>query len=323
MTPSINQSIGPERFYRDMSPQLAARLRQFWSSRGHDLDLIWADCIRALPGFQALRPGPPARDSRAHDTLALFDQALVWLIALNRAARAGAGVGGLALTPDQWRAAEVLSARMTETVPALRLLILSGFAAPALQLARSVSEDVDMLLALLLRPRLAGQFLGCSTADEANEFWRRHIAGGRAFRVVAEKLYTIGLDHSDNSEYGRWRREVLTLLGSATHSSALGRARSGPRAWCADPMARDCLGFVTQRVHELCAWSHLLDIGLGADLARIAHHAGGPDPDRRLIAFAADSRDILLDQLRWTVAGPRAEALTAHPGTINGLGGFR
>lgn len=301
----MEQTIGPERFYREMSPQLAARLRQMWSARGHDLDRLWADCIHALPGFRPLPPVPPADDSRAHDGLCLFDQALIWLMALNRAAGDGAGMTGLRLDAGQWRALEVLSARMVETVSALRLLVLSGLTTPALQLARSISEDVDMLLALLLRRKLAQQFLACRTAEEANDFWRRHIAGGRAFRVVAEKLYSIGLDHSDHSEYGHWRREVLTLLGSAVHSSALGRSgQTGSAGWPANPVARDCLGFVTHRLHELCAWAHLLDIGLDGDLARIAT-AGGADPAGvRLLAFAAASRDSLLDQMRWTLAGP-------------------
>ncbi len=301
----MDQPIGPERFYREMSPQLAARLRQMWSARGHDLDRLWADCIHSLPGFHPLPPAAPAADSRAHDGLCLFDQALLWLIALNRAASRAGGLDGLRLDGAQWRALEVLSARMAETVSALRLLVLSGLTTPALQLARSVSEDVDMLLALLLRRKLAQQFLACRTAEEANDFWRRHIAGGRAFRVVAEKLYSIGLDHSDHSEYGRWRREVLTLLGSAVHSSPLGHgAQTGSAGWPADPVARDCLDFVTHRLHELCAWAHLLDIGLDGDLARIAT-AGAADPaGARLMAYAAASRDILLDQMRWALVGP-------------------
>ena len=318
MTLPSDPILGPERFYREMSPQLAARIRQMWSARGHDLDRLWAATIRSLPGFRPLPEAAPAPDSAAHDGLALFDQALIWLIALNRAARAGAGMPGLGLTAEQVQALEVLTERMTETIPALRLLVLSGLAAPALQLARSVSEDVDMLLALLLRQKLAVQFLACRTADEANDFWRRHIAGGRAFRVVAEKLYAIGLDHTDHSEYGRWRREALTLLGSAIHSSPLGRGqRAAGTGWPESPVGRDCLDFVTHRLHELCAWAHLLDIGLEADLARIAVAAG---PGAPLLAFAARSRDILLDQMRWTVAGPRGGLGAPRPG-INAAAG--
>lgn len=300
-----DQPMGPERFYREMSPQLAARLRQMWSARGHDLDKLWVECIRGLPGFRPLPVTPePEADSRAHDRLCLFDQALIWTMALHRAARAGLEVTGLRLGREQLCALHLLSGRMIETVSALRLLVLSELAAPALQLARSVSEDVDMLLALLLRPKLAQQFVACGTADEANEFWRRHISGGRAFRQVAEKLYSIGLDHSDQSEYGRWRREVLTLLGSAVHSSPLGQGpRATSAAWPENPVARDCLEFVTQRLHELCAWAHLLDIGLEEDLTQISRMCS---PDALLLVFSAGSRDILLDQMRWAVTGQEA-----------------
>lgn len=300
-----DQPIGPERFYREMSPQLAARVRQMWSARGHDLDKIWGECIRGLPGFRPLpETARQEADSRAHDQLCLFDQAMIWTMALNRAARDGMGVQGLRLGRDQLCALRLLSGRMVETISALRLLVLTELPVPALQLARSVSEDVDMLLALLLRRRLAQKFVACHTADEANDFWRRYIAGGRAFRLVAEKLYSIGLDHSDHSEYGRWRREVLTLLGSAVHSSPLGNSdRMRDAAWPASPVARDCLEFVTHRLHELCAWSHLINIGLQEDLEAIAAQSA---PGARLPAYSAGSRDILLDQMRWAVAGPRS-----------------
>lgn len=295
--------IGPERFYREMSPQLAARLRQLWSARGQDLDRLWAETIRRVPGFRALpqTAAEPALapDSRAHDGLCLFDQALIWVMALQAAGRAAAGVPGLELDADRLRAVELLAGRLVETGTALRLLVLSGLAVPGLQLARSVSEDVDMLLALLLRRRLAQQFLACGDAEAANDFWRRHIAGGRAFRLVAEKLYAIGLDHSDQSEYGRWRRDILTLLGSAVHSSPLGQAQQAGAAWPADPLGRDCLEFVTHRLHELCAWAHLLEPGLERDLQRIAAAA----PGAGLPGFAAVSRDILLDQMRGRLAG--------------------
>lgn len=315
---AAHQPIGPERFYREMSPQLAARLRQMWSSRGHDLDKLWGECIRDLPGFRALPPADrPGADSRAHDRLCLFDQALIWAMALNRAAGVGMKIDGLRLGRDQLCALHILSGRVIETVTALRLLVLSELAVPALQLARSVSEDVDMLLALLLRRRLAQQFVACRSAEEANDFWRRHIAGGRAFRLVAEKLYSIGLDHSDQSEYGRWRRDVLTLLGSAVHSSPLGQGdRMREAAWPASPVARDCLEFVTHRLHELCAWAHLINIGLEEDLSLISSAAG---EDERLLAFAGGSRDILLDQMRWALgAGQAGDTATASPAPFSG-----
>ena len=293
-----------------------------WSARGHDLDKIWGECIRGLAGFRPLPlADQPEADSRAHDRLCLFDQALIWTMGLHHAAGAGMRVEGLRLGRDQFCALHILSGRVIETVSAIRLLALTELAVPALQLARSVSEDVDMILALLLRRKLAQQFVSCRSADEANDFWRRHIAGGRAFRLVAEKLYAIGLDHSDQSEYGRWRREVLTLLGSAVHSSPLGQGGAGREAaWPANPVARDCLEFVTHRLHELCAWAHLTDLGLEEDLALISASAAA---EARLLAFAAGSRDILLDQMRWVLAGKGAdrggeppEAMTASDAAL-------
>ncbi len=302
MSLTPNPLLGPERFYSRISPRLAARIRQLWSSRGLDLDQIWGECVGGLPGRAASSEDFSPQVVRLHDGLCLFDQALIWLIGLNRISRAGVGVEGLALTQTQMSAIAALSGRMRETLSALRLLVLEGYAAPALQLARSVSEDVDMALALLLRPKLAAEFVACRTSEEANDFWRRHISGGRAFRFVAEKLYAIGLDHTDGSHYGRWRREVLTLLGSVIHSSPFGQGRGAERSgWTEDPMARDCLEFVTYRLHELCAWAHLLELRLSEDMARILAAAGPAAPEARLLRYAALSRDILLDQLRWSL----------------------
>ncbi|WP_151719706.1 hypothetical protein [Gemmobacter serpentinus] len=309
--------LGPEAFYREMSPQLAARIRQIWAMQGHDLDRIWGQTIRTLPGFRPLQaPDRPAADSRAHDGLCLFDQALIWLTGLHRAAGVGRQVDGLRLSHDQLCALHLLTGRMIETVAGLRQLVLSGLAVPALQLARSVSEDVDMVLALLLRRKLAQAFVTCRSADEAHDFWRRHIAGGRAFRLVAEKLYSIGLDHSDQSEYGHWRRAVLTLLGSAVHSSPLGRGRqTAAPLWPDDPVARDALDFVTHRLHELCAWAHLIDIGLAEDLAQIALAGAEEAP---LLAYAAAARDIIFDQMRCALVSRASETDTGPASALPG-----
>lgn len=313
----MRSGTSPETHYRGLSPRLAAKLRLVWSARGHDLDRIWGDCMATVPGITPLpdprpaertaSPGTPSPDSAAHDQLCLFDQTLIWAMALRTAARAGTGLDGLALIPAQIAALEALTSRLVDTLSGLRMLVLAGLPIPALQLARSVSEDVDMVLALLLRRKLAQQFIACTCAEGANSFWRRHIAGGRAFRLVAEKLYEVGLDHSDQSDYGRWRRGVLTLLGSAVHSSALGlRAEDAAAPWPQNAALRDCLAFVTHRMQEFCAWSHVLDTGLQGDLARIrlARAAGMPPREVRLLGFAEGGAEILLDQMRWMLAEP-------------------
>ena len=95
---------------------------------------------------------------------------------------------------------------------------------PAMQISRAISEDVDLALAIMVRRRLAQAFVECRTPEDAAEFWRNHVAGGRAFRLVAQALYRFGLDYSEDSDYVRWRKEVLVFLGSAVHTSFVGAA---------------------------------------------------------------------------------------------------
>ncbi len=220
------EAASPEAYYRQVSPQLLARVRQLWSARGLDLDLAWRTAIREMPGCLPLETALRPRASRPVDMLLLFDQAAIWAHCLRvgtacawRAVEAGRRS---ALSGDQLRGLLAVLGRLADEIAAVRVLAAAGLAMPAMQIMRSLSEDVDMALVLLVRPKVARQFAECRTPQAAGEFWKRHIAGGRAFRAVAEQLYRVGLDHSEQSSYARWRKEVQVLLGAAVHTSYAG-----------------------------------------------------------------------------------------------------
>ena len=58
-TPATEAS-SPEAYYRQVSPQLLARVRQLWSARGLDLDLAWRAAIRDAAGLPAAGAGAAA-----------------------------------------------------------------------------------------------------------------------------------------------------------------------------------------------------------------------------------------------------------------------
>ncbi len=299
MTQTLSNSEGstPDRapieaFYPGLSPQLLARVRQLWSARGLELDAAWHTAVRTLPGYTALSRIEGAPSSRPVDLVLLFDQCVIWIEALHAAARCGRDAGTAGLTTAQWHGLTALSARLTEQVSALRMLALAGLPMPAMQIARSISEDVDMLLVLLVRRKLAERFIACRDVEEASAFWRRHIAGGRAFRTLAEKLYAIGLDHSANSDYGRWRKDVLTRLGAAVHSNALATPeRSRPGSYLDTDSG---LYFATFRLHELCAYAQLIKPDLTASLTDAA---SGAPRFAGLAGLAAPLSAILVEQI--------------------------
>ena len=74
------------------------------------------------------------------------------------------------LTVDQLRSLVAILARLKEEIAAVSALALAGLATPAMQIIRSISEDVDMALVMLLRPKVARQFAECRSPEEAGDF---------------------------------------------------------------------------------------------------------------------------------------------------------
>ncbi len=304
---------GLDRHYVGVTPQLLARVRANWSAHRLDLDAIWREAVQGLPGFCELDRLPAFPDSRPVDLLLLFDQGCAWVDTLREVClmleRAGAEGR---LTPAQVRGLAAIAARLREGLAAVRTLAIAGLSMPAMQIARSISEDVDLALALMVRRKLAEAFVECRTPEDAAEFWRRHIAGGRAFRLVAQALYRFGLDYSEDSDYVRWRKEVLVFLGSAVHTSFVGTAAAERAAGQGDslnPTAQECLYFATIRVQEMCAYSLVLGADLRADLDRLDAPAG---LSAQRLRFAQVGGEIIVDQMRW-LTGTRGDGVGSGP----------
>lgn len=295
-------SAAPELSYPGLSPQLLARVRQLWSAAGLDFDHGWRLGVRSLQGFRAL-PRVESAASTDVDLVFLYDQAVLWVRALHAAAAIGRHNAAHGLTPAQWHGLAALSARLTEQLAALRLLALTDLPMPAMQIARSLSEDVDMALVILIRRKLAERFAACRSAEEASDFWRRHIAGGRAFRAISEGLYAVGIDHSADTDYAKWRKSVLTTLGAAVHSNAL-RTEAPRRHQGAVLVNGDSLHFATFRLHELCAFAQLLEPNLLGALSKAAKTAPSPSS---LAALAAPLGTIIINQIQ-SLSTPPAHA---------------
>ncbi|MEL6196290.1 MAG: hypothetical protein AAFT19_00450 [Pseudomonadota bacterium] len=288
-----------DRHYTGVSPQLLARIRQTWSVLGIDLDLLWRRSIHRMPGATPLIDTPAFADSRPIDLLLLFDQAAIWVDALRDVCAAmETREEERKLSPSQITALGAVTTRLMSELAAVRMLTLAGLSLPAMQVVRSVSEDVDLALLLLVRRRHAQSFVDARSPEEAAAFWRRHVAGGRAFRLVAQALYRFGLDHGDDSDYARWRKEVLVFLGTAVHGSftsvAGGAADSPPGRL--NSASQECLYFATTRLQEFCAYTLVLGADLRADLA--AFDPASPiEAERR--ALLTRGGDIIIDQMRW------------------------
>ena len=290
--------------YPGASPQLIARTQQMWSAKGLDLENTWLQTVGSLRGFRVADFPEDGESSAPIDAFLLFDQAVIWIASLNAAANCISSLHETRLDRAQWSSLQAVTFRLLEQLDAIRMLFLADLLIPSMQIARAISEDADMALAFLVRRRLAQRFTACRTTEEANEFWRRHISGGRAFRVVADRLYEVGLDFGQHGDYSEWRRNTLAILGTAAHTSFVRHSRAE------DPGGRsgqfrdtlDCLEFVTLRIHEMCAYSSVLQERLSRDLQNLRRHQ--PEFQREhLPAFSASAiSEITVDHWRRTVA---------------------
>lgn len=294
-------AAAPEMSYPGLSPQLLARVKQLWSAAGLDFDNAWRLAIANVQGFKGVSQTENQSSSADVDLVFLYDQCLIWVHALHNACDRGHSTVCAGLTAAQWHGLAAVSARLAEQLAALRLLALTDLPMPAMQIARSLSEDVDTALVLLIRPKLAERFASCISAEDATDFWRRHIAGGRAFRSVSEKLYTVGIDYSADTDYANWRKSVLTTLGAAVHSNAL-KTRIQTRQPGVTLLNGDSLHFASFRIHELCAFSQLVEPSLTDTLIR----AGRAEADNSLANLAAPLSSVLVNQIPSLTSSPTA-----------------
>lgn len=302
----------PELSYPGLSPQVLARVNQLWSASGLDFAHNWRIGVRSLPGFRALPRIDSFPNSTNVDLVFLFDQCVLWVQALHAASIVGRQHETQGLSPAQWHGLAGLSARLIEQMAALRLLALTDLPMPAMQVARSISEDVDMALVLLIRPKLADRFAECRTVEDASDFWRRHIAGGRAFRYISERLYAVGIDHSADTDYAKWRKSVLATLGAAVHSNAL-KTRVPERSPGAVLLNGDSLHFATFRIHEMSAFAQLVEPKLTAALNAAGRTAdNSPQSASTLAALAGPLNGILVNQIQSLTEAPEAYRPKSH-----------
>ena len=118
----------------------------------------------------------------------------------------------------------ILLCRIIADSIAIRHLILLGFDNAANAILRSVSEHMELLVAVLDDPSLSKAFRKTRTPAQANEFWNAQLArGGLRRRVTKAWQNFFGpttVDHAD--WFARWGRNHYQALSGTTHPSFTG-----------------------------------------------------------------------------------------------------
>jgi hypothetical protein len=114
----------------------------------------------------------------------------------------------------------LLGAIVTQLV-ILRDLVLKGFDANAKQVARLLSEYIDVFNLLQLNPSLIDEFHASHiTPVETNKFWHKHISKGklraRVLNGINQKFPELGVYLSEMEE---WRTDELRVISAFAHPS--------------------------------------------------------------------------------------------------------
>jgi hypothetical protein len=100
----------------------------------------------------------------------------------------------------------------------IRDLINQGFDLQARNLLRSFDERLDLIYYICVNPGAAAEFAASTDEKTSNDFWRRHLSGQRARKIVNAKVKEIlGADFEE--EFSTFRDEERKMLSAAHHPS--------------------------------------------------------------------------------------------------------
>ena len=209
-----------EVFTKDM---LHRHLRKMWAERGFPYD-------------ENERIGVPVDELVAYSVkrnadrnlpfvdlwIAILDECIGWFISLNLVVYGEARLG--ASTSDFEKAVTLIVNKIIADSTAMRHLILLGFDSSARTILRSVSEYMEVFVAILHNPDFASVFLKSDTPETAQEFWEKHLRGGKIRRKInAAWNDFFGDDHQELALWlTNWGRNSHALLSGLAHPSAAG-----------------------------------------------------------------------------------------------------
>lgn len=107
------------------------------------------------------------------------------------------------------------------------LLVKSGFDVQARAFARIISEHIDVMLLLFLNETRCEEFMAAEDPKEANRFWHRNIARGRARKAIRHALPKATPEvHEAFEEMRRYYQEEEEIWSSVIHPSFLASVMS-------------------------------------------------------------------------------------------------
>jgi len=154
--------------------------------------------------------------------VAVLDECISWTISLatvvygDRAADKGLS--------DFEKALTLIIAKVIADSTSIRHLILLGFDTSARAVLRSVSEYMEVLVAIIHKPEFSTDFLASDTPDAAQRFWEQHLRGGKIRRKVEAAWADFFKEEGDEAAkwFANWGRGSHPVLSGTAHPSYAG-----------------------------------------------------------------------------------------------------
>lgn len=154
--------------------------------------------------------------------IAILDECIGWFVSLNSV------VYGDRLQEEPFsdfeKAVTLVVNKIIADSTAMRHLILLGFDTSARTILRSVSEYMEVLVAMLHSPDFARDFVKSDTPETAQEFWEKHLRGGKIRRKINAAWNDFLRDgHQELAVWlTNWGRSSNVILSGLAHPSFAG-----------------------------------------------------------------------------------------------------
>lgn len=202
-----------------MSERIEHLIKELWSQTDCRLKDT-SPLGRSVPTIEAMANERNNRDSISGlaPWLVAFDECVSWLVSVAITLREALHASE---TPrKELRVYTMLSATMVSQYLSIRRLVLAGFDISARQLLRCLVEYKDVAALLHERPELIEEFFNTQDEQQSNAFWHKHVAKGKARKILDERLTSIaGL--GENDSFLEWKRGTDAMLSMTVHPSYL------------------------------------------------------------------------------------------------------
>lgn len=122
------------------------------------------------------------------------------------------------------KASILIPSKIISDSTAMRHLILLGFDTSARSILRSVSEYMEVFVAILHKPTFAEEFNASDTPEAAQQFWEQHLRGGKIRRKVTDAWNDFFENKNTDAarSFANWGRSSHAILSGIIHPSSAG-----------------------------------------------------------------------------------------------------